>query len=125
MSCIGVACHTGSGFSGILISLKLNIFSNLQPWHYCEALNISSRPNFSPGSVLTLGFHLAELSLKVNKTKSRLYCWDNEKHHGAMTCVSLLTLYLHFSGSLKMVDGHSPIMPSGLSRHRSLNLLNS
>lgn len=46
-----------------------------------EEANILSRPNFSPGSSLTFGLHLAELSLKVNKTKSKLYCWDNEKCH--------------------------------------------
>lgn len=58
-----------------------------------EKQNILSRPNFSPGSGLTVGIHLAELSLKINKTKSQLYCWDNEKCHKAVACVFIDTIF--------------------------------
>lgn len=92
----------------------------------CKELNISSRPNFLTGSALTLGFLLAELSLLVNTTKSKIHLREKEKCHEAVTCVSLLILYLQFSSSLMTVYEHSLIVLSGLTQKPSslLNLIN-
>lgn len=97
MSSIGLACHIGSWFSDVFISLESNIFPNLQWWSYFKVRNRIFYQGliFLQGGLI-LGFIWQNFHWKVNKMKSKLFCWNNEKCHKVMANVSLLILYLQY-----------------------------